>query len=107
MNDLISRQSATSIPIVPKEERKKFIDYDDAFETGWFEALACVNMLPSVEPKRPKGEWVEVVHKTEQYDREGVKSWAVIFQCPKCGFILNAIEGHIGQYNFCLTAVRI
>ena len=24
--DLISRQAATSIPILPKEERKKFID---------------------------------------------------------------------------------
>lgn len=49
--DLISRQAAISIPILPKEERKQFKDYDDAFETGWLEALACVNMLPPVEPK--------------------------------------------------------
>ena len=50
---------------------------------------------------RPKGKWVEVAKRTEQYDREGVKSWAVIYQCPCCGFILNAIENHTAQYNFC------
>ena len=50
---------------------------------------------------RPKGEWVEVVHRTEQYDREGVKSWARIYQCPNCGFILNAIENHMTQYRYC------
>lgn len=45
--DLISRAEATSIPILPKEQRKPFKSIDDAFETGWNEALACVNMLPS------------------------------------------------------------
>lgn len=97
--DLISRQAAISIPIIPKEHRKCFKDMDDAFETGWNEALSCVNMLPSAD--RPTGEWVEVVHRTEQYDREGIKSWAVLYQCPSCGFILNAIEGHKEQYKFC------
>ena len=53
-SDLISRQAATSIPILPKEHRKVFKGEDDAFETGWNEALACVNMLPSDD--RPKGE---------------------------------------------------
>lgn len=50
MSDLISRQDATSIPILPKEHRKIFKSIDDAFETGWNEALSCVNMLPSAEP---------------------------------------------------------
>ena len=45
--DLISRLEATSIPILPKEHRKIFKSVDDAFETGWNEALSCVNMLPS------------------------------------------------------------
>ena len=48
MDDLISRQAASSIPILPKEHRKAFRNEDDAFETGWNEALACVNELPSV-----------------------------------------------------------
>ena len=34
-SDLISRQAATSIPILPKEHRKVFKGEDDAFETGW------------------------------------------------------------------------
>ena len=50
---------------------------------------------------RPHGEWVEVVERTEQYDREGVKTWATLYQCSNCGFVRNAIEGHIGQYDFC------
>ena len=86
--DLISRQAATSIPIPPKEHRKVFRNEDDAFETGWNEALACVNMLPSAD--RPKGTWeihynywngeeckcsvcgYDVCHPTWNY-------------CPKCG----------------------
>ena len=50
---------------------------------------------------RPQGEWIEVCKRTEQYDREGVKTWAVIYQCPTCGFVLNAIENHTAQYNYC------
>ena len=54
-NDLISRQAATSIPILPKEHRKIFKSIDDAFETGWNEALSCVNMLPTVQPEVCEG----------------------------------------------------
>lgn len=51
MDDSISRQAAISIPILPKEHRKMFKSIDDAFETGWNEALSCVNMLPSAQPE--------------------------------------------------------
>lgn len=47
------------------------------------------------------GRWVEVVGRTEMYDKEGVKTWGMLFQCNKCGFVLNAVEGHTGQYNYC------
>ena len=57
MDDLISRQAATSIPILPKEHRKIFKSIDDAFETGWNEALSCVNMLPSAQPDAEKYEY--------------------------------------------------
>ena len=60
-----------------------------------------INDAPTVQADRPHGEWVEVVERTEQYDREGVKTWATLYQCSNCGFVLNAIEGHIGQYDFC------
>ena len=48
-----------------------------------------------------KGMWVKVVDRTEMYDKEGVKTWGMLFQCNQGGFVLNAIEGHTGQYNFC------
>lgn len=51
MKDTIYRQDATSIPVIPKEHRKYFYSLDDAYETGWNDALACVNMLPSAEPE--------------------------------------------------------
>ena len=47
------------------------------------------------------GRWVEVVDRTEMYDKEGVKTWGMLFQCNQCGFVLNAVEGHTGQYNYC------
>ena len=52
MSDLIDRRAATSIPILPKEHRKIFKSIDDAFETGWNEALSCVNMLPSAQSEQ-------------------------------------------------------
>ena len=76
------------------DEFKK--DYDDVFDL-----MTAIEEFPSVVPSRAEGEWVEVVKRTEQYDREGVKSWAVIYQCPYCGFVLNAIENHTEQYNYC------
>lgn len=47
MSDYIKKEEATSIPVISKEHRKYFNSLDDAFETGWNEALACVNMIPS------------------------------------------------------------
>ena len=60
------------------------------------------NFATAVEiADRPQGEWIEVCKRTEQYDREGEKTWAVIYQCPTCGFVLNAIENHTAQYRYC------
>ena len=47
--DYIKKNEATTIPVLPKEHRKQFKSYDDAFETGWNEALSCVNLMPSVD----------------------------------------------------------
>lgn len=49
MSDYINKYIATSIPVLPKEHRKQFTSYDDAFETGWNEALSCVNIVPSAD----------------------------------------------------------
>lgn len=40
---------------------------DDAFETGWNEALSCVNMLPSAQPEYHFDEWCT---DCKEYDNE-------------------------------------
>ena len=59
--------------------------------------------MPHIDDVREnvKGMWVKVVDRTEMYDKEGVKTWGMLFQCNQCGFVLNAIEGHTDQYNYC------
>lgn len=64
--------------------------------------LEIINQQPTADVRENvKGRWVEVVDRTEMYDKEGVKTWGMLFQCNQCGFVLNAIEGHTGQYNYC------
>ena len=61
-----------------------------------------IDLQPTVDVRENvKGRWVEVVDRTEMYDKEGVKTWGMLFQCNQCGFVLNAVEGHTGQYNYC------
>lgn len=83
----------------------RYIDADNLQRHGkrggvvyWrdIEAQPTADVLENV-----KGRWVEVVDRTEMYDKEGVKTWGMLFQCNQCGFVLNAIEGHTGQYNYC------
>ena len=51
--------------------------------------------------KSNKGKWIEVEVLPEVYDIEGVKTWGSKMQCDQCGFMFVAVEGHIGQYNYC------
>ena len=87
--DLISKYEAISIPVEPKEERKKFKDFDDAFETGWYEALASVNMLPTAD--RKKGEWKQAYRKTAN----GVEF--VVIGCSECEYT----DPQFNYYNYC------
>lgn len=51
MDDLISRQAAITLPIMPKEYRKhKPIDCEDAYEKGWCDCQSCIGRLPTAEP---------------------------------------------------------
>lgn len=84
-----------------EKELSKRWDISDDQDFCNKEVWEALRNAPTVQADRPHGEWVEVVERTEQYDREGVKTWATLYQCSNCGFVLNAIEGHIGQYDFC------
>ena len=51
MNDLISRQAATTIPVMPKEHRHyQTNNLDDAYEQGWADLQECIGNLPTVQP---------------------------------------------------------
>ena len=92
--DYIKKNEAISIPVLPKEHRKQFSSYDDAFETGWNEALSCVNLIPSADV-------VEVVHS----------DWSSIIGsmmvCPCCGLSVdvNITDAYFDHYtevpNYC------
>ena len=86
----------------------RYIDADKLIEKanqdgayGYVSAEQIDNQPTADVRENVKGRWVEVVDRTEMYDKEGVKTWGMLFQCNQCGFVLNAIEGHTGQYNYC------
>ena len=81
----------------------RYIDADKAIkDCQSLRETYLIDSQPTADVRENvKGRWVEVVDRTEMYDKEGVKTWGMLFQCNQCGFILNAIEGHTGQYNFC------
>ena len=53
MGDLISRQEATTIPVMPVEYREyQTMNLDDAYEQGWFDLQKCIEELPYAKPER-------------------------------------------------------
>ena len=61
MDDLISRQAAITLPIMPKEYRKHEIDCDDAYEQGWGDCQSCIGRLPTAEPK-----WIPMAKRSPE-----------------------------------------
>ena len=53
MSDLISRQAATTLPVLPKMYREyQTFNLDDAYEKGWMDCQECIADLPSAQPER-------------------------------------------------------
>ena len=49
-DDAISRQAATTIPVMPKEHRYyQTNNLDDAYEQGWNDLQECIENLPPVQ----------------------------------------------------------
>ena len=59
-----------------------------------------IDAMPTIE-ERKKGKWIEAEVMPKTFDVNGIETWASKMQCDQCGFITYAIEGHMGQYNFC------
>ena len=50
-SDLISRQAAITLPVMPKEHREyRTFNLDDAYEQGWNDLQKCIESLPSAQP---------------------------------------------------------
>ena len=88
MSDLISKQAAITLPVMPKEHREyQTQNLDDAYEQAWFDLQKCIEKLPSVQPE--------------------------IIRCRNCKFASGDSRicmkfGHspIGELDFCAWAER-
>ena len=50
MSDIISRQAAITLPVMPKEHREyQTYNLDDAYEQGWLDLQKCIEKLPSAQ----------------------------------------------------------
>ena len=83
-SDLISRQAAITLPVMPKEHREyQTFNLDDAYEQGWDDLQKCIETLPSAD--RPTGEWI-------------CMGDVGVTECNQCGW---SIEEYVGDYKFC------
>ena len=82
MSEYIDKLSATSIPVVPKEHRKQFANYDDAFETGWNEALACVNDIQPADVV--SRESYESMERTVNLLNKALQKSVELVRCKDC-----------------------
>ncbi len=80
MSDLIYKQDAVTLPVMPKRYRKyQTNNLDDAYEQGWEDLQKCIERLPSAQPQRKSGQLL--YHHTENIDE--VKTADVYF-CSSC-----------------------
>lgn len=65
MDDLISRQAAISIPLMPKGLRKyQTCNLDDAYDEGWGDYQACISQLPPAQKEPYIDSIVSEIEKT-------------------------------------------
>ena len=100
MDELISRQAATTIPVMPKEHRHyQTNNLDDAYEQGWNDLQECIENLPPIQPQQMKGRWLpdnnfayemrfvcSVCKESEVVPTIGFTKYKPIWDfCPNCG----------------------
>ena len=89
MSDLISRQDAITLPVMPKEHREyQTYNLDDAYEQGWFDCQKSIEELPSAQRT---GEWVDFSMSIKGVPTEACGvcgEWSLgrgKNYCPNCG----------------------
>jgi len=118
-SDLISRQAATTIPILPKEHRKyQTMNIDDAYDLGWLDCQNCIEKLPSAQPELPiKRKCTVCPHcsdcdvnddgtvKTAQPERKKgrwIKLYQRAYKCSECKSWWEETEiNEIKEFTYC------
>ena len=96
-DDLISRQAAITLPVMPKEHREyQTYNLDDAYEQGWFDLQKCIEGLPSAEPKT--GEWIDegdpLTIRCSKCDYRAARYNNTNY-CPNCGADMRGADDDI------------
>lgn len=85
MDDCVSR--AEAIRLIDMERKEPHL-IDNA-EDGLLEARRIINTLPSVQPERPKGEWIDVTKKIgfpeDMCSECHLRASRWMRFCPNCG----------------------
>ena len=84
MSDLISRQAAQAIKVLPKCYREyKTGNLDDAYDEGWEDAMQSLNALPTIDPVK-HGKWLK--YPGDIVSDDGL--WGeTLYACSECGHI--------------------
>lgn len=65
-DDVVSKQAAISLPVMPKEYRKyQTYNLDDAYEQGWEDLQKCIERLPSAQPQ-----WIPCSERLPEEDED-------------------------------------
>ena len=81
MAEYIERETAMLLPELPKEYRHYQTDnLDDAYEQGWYDALCCLEHIPSADVSPVvHGRWI-----LEAHDERVNYRWNVTAECSEC-----------------------
>lgn len=91
--DLISRQDAITLVVMPKKYRKyQTCNLDDAYEQGWFDLQKCIEKFPSADV-RPVvyGRWLPCASTEDLMCSNCLHYWIPngdqydYHYCPNCG----------------------
>jgi len=75
--------------------------FDEEEKEAITKAIEVLTETIEADPVCSKhGQWM-YGEKSDAYDINGVKTWALAGMCSECGFTHRFIEAHTGQYTFC------
>ena len=97
MVEYVDRIDASTIPVLPLEQRVPFKSTDEAFEEGWRQALEMVAMM------EPAADVVEVRYC--RFSLEEARRRESVYKCSACGNYLtvraDTLNGGRADMNYC------